>query len=107
VEEITMRDPLADYPYTTRNPDGTCTCGACREAVRPAPRDPLGYAAFAAALGMSFVALPVIAVLPPINMMLVPPTFLLITNLWGFSTEALWGDRRCPSCRRALVFKPA
>ena len=102
-----MREPAADYPYTTRNPDGTCTCGACRASVRPAPRDPLGYAAFAAALGMSFVALPVIAVLPPINMMLVPPTFLLISNLWGFSTEALWGDRRCPSCRRALVFKPA
>lgn len=100
-----MSELTADYPYTTRHGDGTCTCGACGAKVRPAARDPLGYVAFAAALGMSFMALPVIAVLPPINMMLVPPTFLLITGLWGFSTEALWGDRRCPECRRALVFK--
>lgn len=102
-----MRELPADYPYTTRNPDGTCTCGACREAVRPPPRDPLGYVAFAAALVTAFVMLPLLAVLPPANMMLVPPTFLIIVNLWGFSTEALWGDRKCPACRRALVFKPA
>jgi len=37
--------------------------------------------------------------------MLVPPLFLTIVNLWGHSTNALWGDRYCPACSKALVFK--
>ena len=100
-----MSELTADYPFTTRHNDGTCTCGACREKVRPAPREALGYVTFIAAIGMTFVALPLVAVLPPLNMMLVPPLFLTIVNLWGHSTHALWGDRYCPSCSKALVFK--
>jgi hypothetical protein len=40
-------------------------------------------------------------------MMMVPPLVLIIVNLWGHSTRALWGDRHCPACRKALVFKPS
>ena len=102
-----MSELTVDYPFTIRHDDGACTCGACHLRVRPAPREALGYVSFAAALGMTFVALPFVAVLPPLNMMMVPPLVLIIVNLWGHSTRALWGDRHCPACRKALVFKPS
>ncbi len=97
--------PSDDAHFSTRNADGTVTCGACRERVRPRGPDPLAYLAAPAAIGLTFVGLPLIAVLPPLNMMLVPPTFLVIAGIWGFTSHELFDDKPCPACRRALVFK--
>ena len=74
--------PPDDAYFSTRNADGTVTCGACHERVHPRGPDPIAYLAFPAALGLTFVGMPLIAVLPPINMMLVPPTFLLVAGIW-------------------------
>lgn len=94
-----------DSHFSTRNSDGTVTCGACRERVRPRSPDPIAYLAFPAALGLTFIGMPLIAVLPPINMMLVPPTFLIVAGIWGYTSSELFDPKPCPKCARMLVFK--
>jgi hypothetical protein len=94
-----------DEFLTLRHDDGTCTCGACKQRVRPlGGPTPLGIASALAAVAMCVAGMPLIAVLPPVNMMLVPPTFFIVASLVGGAGGGLGNPRRCPKCSKYLVF---
>jgi hypothetical protein len=97
---------MTDYDVLSiRHDDGTCTCGACKERVKPSGgATPLGYASALGALAMCLAGMPLIAVLPPINMMLVPPTFFVVASLIGGAGGGLGNPARCPRCSKYLVF---
>ncbi len=96
---------MSDHDHVSvRHGDGSCTCGACKERVRPRGRGPLGYVAAAAAAGMVCLGYPLIAVMPPVNMMMVPPTFFVVASLVGYASDQLLADPRCPACGRYMVF---
>lgn len=90
---------------SVRHGDGTCTCGVCKERMRPlGGTTPLGVAAMIATVVMCLAGMPLIAVLPPLNMMLIPPTFFVVASLVGGAGNHLGQPLRCARCAKYLVF---
>jgi hypothetical protein len=78
-------------------------CNACRTAVVPRRNSPLWYAAAVLALFVYIPMMAFVAILPPINMMLIPPLFLTVIGLAGPLGEKLDRDPRCPACNKVTV----
>ena len=96
---------MNDHDHVSvRHGDGSCTCGACKQRVRLEGPSALGYAAAVAGALMCVAGFPMLAVLPPVNMTLVPPMFFVVATLVGYAGGDLGADRKCPACRRYLVF---
>lgn len=90
---------------SVRHDDGTCTCGACKQRMRPTGgTTAFGIVATCAAVAMCLVGMPLIAVLPPLNMMLIPPTFFVVASLVGGAGNHVASPMRCTRCSKYLVF---
>jgi hypothetical protein len=101
-KERAMQTTATRESHSTHRHDAV-TCPGCQATVTPVRSSRLWWIPTIMAWGFIMTAGPLVAVMPPLNLVLIPVVFFMGASMLGYLGDKTSPEARCPACRKILV----